>query len=323
MDITIWALFFAFVFMMVALDLGVFHRTPHAISTKEATLWSVLWVCLALIFTIIVYYIYEQDGSGWITQPLSHLTGKEAAVQFLTGYLIEKSLSVDNIFIIALIFAHFKVKSEYQHRVLFWGILGAVVMRGIMIALGATLMAKFWWMEYVFGAILLFSAAKLYFTKHDEVDIELSLVVKWSQKLYPLSRNRDVSSFFIIEDGRRMMTPLFLTLLMVETTDVIFALDSIPAIFAITRDPFLVFTSNIFAILGLRSLYFLLANMMQKFAHLQTSLIFVLGFVGVKMLLSHHVEISNLLSLLIITAMLGAGVGCSLLFAKKSEEEAA
>jgi tellurite resistance protein TerC len=304
MIIWIWAGFLLFVALMLALDLGVFHRKARVISTTEALAWTVFWVMVALAFNAGVYFIYEHN---WFE--IGHrLTGSQAALQFFTGYLIEKSLSLDNIFVIALIFAYFRVPLMYQHRVLFWGVLGAVVMRGIMIAVGAALIARFDWIVYVFGALLIGTAVRMLIARHDNLVPERNLPVRLVRRIYPVTAHYDGQRFFTSVKGERAVTPLFLALLMVETADVMFAIDSIPAIFAITSDPFLVFTSNVFAILGLRSLYFALAAVMERFRFLKISLVFVLAFVGVKMMLSHHYRIPTAASLAIIMGILAVGV---------------
>lgn len=313
MIIWIWIGFLAFVAVMLALDLGVFHRKAHVISTTEALAWTVFWVMVALAFNAGVYFIYEHNWLG-----IGHrLTGGQAALQFFTGYLIEKSLSLDNIFVIALIFAYFRVPLMYQHRVLFWGVLGAVVMRGIMIATGAALIARFDWIVYVFGALLIGTAVRMLVSRPDNIAPERNLPVRLVRRIYPVAPHYDGQRFFTSVNGERAVTPLFLALLMVETADVLFAIDSIPAIFAITSDPFLVFTSNVFAILGLRSLYFALAAVMERFRFLKVSLVFVLAFVGVKMMLSHHYPIPTAASLAIIAGILAVGVLASVVGAQR------
>lgn len=309
MIIWIWVGFLLFIVLMLALDLGVFHRKAHVISTTEALAWTVFWVVLALAFNVGVYIIYKHSWLG-----IGHtLSGGQAALQFFTGYLIEKSLSLDNIFVIALIFTYFRVPLMYQHRVLFWGVVGAVVLRGVMIAAGAVLITRFDWIVYVFGALLILTAARLLVARHDNIEPDKNLAVRLARRFYPVAPDYDGQRFLTHLDGRRAITPLFLALLMVETTDVLFAIDSIPAIFAITRDPFLVFTSNIFAILGLRSLYFALAAVMEKFRFLKKSLVFVLAFVGVKMILSHHHPIPTGVSLAVIVGILSVGVLASII----------
>lgn len=312
MSIWVWICFLLFVAGMVGLDLGVFHRQAHAMSVREALAWTAVWVVLALAFNAVVYFLYEGNWGGGASVATAHLTGQQAAIQFFTGYLLEKSLSVDNIFVIAMIFAFFRVPLAEQHRVLFWGILGAVVLRGAMIAVGAALVERFAWTVYVFGVLLILSAVKMLIMRHDNIHPDRNLAVRLTRRLYPVSSSFDGSRFFTTLDGRSAVTPLFLALVLVETSDVMFAIDSIPAIFAVTRDPFLVFTSNVFAILGLRSLYFALAGLMEKFRYLKMSLVFVLAYVGVKMMLTHHYPIPNLVSLAIIGGILAVGVLASL-----------
>ncbi len=306
----------ALVFFLLALDLGVFNRNPHAISAKEAMGWTTLWVSLALLFGVFVYYAY---ANAWVANE-DGLLPKEAALKYLTGYLVEQSLSMDNIFVIAMIFTYFKVPPKYQHRVLFWGILGALAFRGIMIFLGVVLIKKFAWLTYVFGLFLLYSAYKMW-ASHEGVHPNQNPVIKYVSRLFPVTKEFEGDRFFVRRKHILAATPLFIALLVVETTDIMFAFDSIPAIFAITTDPFLVFTSNIFAILGLRSLYFVLASVIDKFKYLQQALVFILAYVGVKMLLVHQVHIPEWLSLLVIFGSLAGGVLFSL-YRKKREDDA-
>ena len=307
----VWASFLVLISIVVALDLGVFHRKVHVVTLPEALGWTAIWVSLALVFNVGVYYLYEINPSGW-DMDTEQLTGAEAAIQFFTGYLVEKSLSIDNIFVIAMIFAHFHVPLAEQHRVLFWGSLGAVVLRGLMIFGGIALLERFDWLVYVFGAILIFSAASMLVIRHDKLAPDSNAVIRMVRKIYPVTPDFHGSHFFVRIDGVNTATPLFLALVLIETSDVTFAIDSIPAIFAITRDPFIVFTSNIFAILGLRSLYFVLAGLMEKFRYLRMSLVFLLAFIGVKMLLMHHHPIPNLVSLSVIGGILMVGILASL-----------
>ena len=281
--IWLWAGFLALVFIMLALDLGVFNRKAHVMHIGEALKWTAIWVFTALLFNVAIYFIYEHNLCGIAAQFHTNsgaLCGKTAACEFLTGYLVEKSLSLDNIFVISLIFSAFGVPQIYQHRVLFWGILSALVLRGIMIGVGAAMVERFDWMIYVFAGLLFFTALKMMFSRHEEVHPERNIVVRIVKKFLPLSDRILSPNFFVHLDGRWMMTPLLPTLLVIETSDVIFAVDSIPAIFGITHDPFIVFTSNIFALLGLRSLYFALAAMIEKFRFLKASLIFILFYVS-------------------------------------------
>jgi tellurite resistance protein TerC len=319
---TLWLYlgFLILVLVFLALDLGVFHRESHVVSFREAAVWTGIWFATAMVFNVGVYFIYEHGlfGTGEAVRQLDGsiraVDGSEAAKLFFIGYVVEKSLSMDNVFVIAMIFSFFAVPTKHQHRVLFWGILGALVMRGAMIAIGAALIAKFTWFVYVFGGFLLLSALKMAVIKGEHVDPNNNPAVRLVRRLVPIAPDYDGPRFFTTWKGKRAATPLLLALVLVEFTDLIFAVDSIPAIFAITADPFLVFTSNVFAILGLRSLYFCLASMIEKFRFLKPALIVVLAFVGVKMLLVHSpYKISTAASLVFILAVLGAGVGVSLL----------
>ena len=297
-QIWLWVGFNVFVLAMLALDLGVFHRKAHVVSFKESITWTVVWVTLALLF----------NGGVW------HFYGSQKALEFFTGYLIEKSLSVDNVFVFALLFSYFAVPAKYQHKVLFWGILGALIMRAIMIALGAALITKFTWVIYIFGAFLILTGIKMILKREEEIHPERNPVVRWFKKLMPVTGDYRGDRFFVRENGVRAATPLFVVLLLVEVSDLIFAVDSIPAIFAVTTDPFIVYTSNVFAILGLRSLYFALAGVMNKFHYLKTGLGVVLAFVGVKMLLAHTpYKIDTLISLAVVAGILALSIVASLL----------
>ena len=315
LDIAVWAGFLAFVLGLLALDLGVFHRESRAIRTGEALAWAGFYVTLALAFNVLVFFLYERNWLGvgvTVGQPLD---GHTAALQFLTGYLLEQSLSLDNVFVIALIFSYFRVPLAYQHRVLFWGILGALVMRGAMIGLGAALIARFDWIIYVFGGILILTAVRMLLAGNEEPDPGKSPVIRLARHIYPVTPEMHAERFFVQLNGRRAATPLFLVLLMVESSDVLFAVDSIPAIFAVTQDPFLVFTSNVFAILGLRNLYFAIAPLLNRFKYLKQSLVFILAFVGVKMILAHTQPIPTITSLSLIIGILGVGILASALAA--------
>jgi len=293
-----WLGFVAFVLVMLALDLGVFHRRPHEVSMREAGIWSAVWVSLAGVFAVGLHSFY---GSG-------------KALEFTTGYLIEKALSVDNIFVFVVIFAAFAIPAAYQHRVLFWGILGALVMRAIFIAAGSALLERFHFVMYVFGGLLVLTGAKLFFAKTEaETNPADSWVYRTFQKLVPSTRELRGSKFLVRENGKWLATPLLAVLVLVEVTDVIFAVDSVPAIFAVTRDPFIVFTSNIFAILGLRSLYFLLANVVHKFHYLKPALAIILTFVGIKLLLAGVAPVPTAVSLAVIACLVAGGVVLSLL----------
>ncbi|MBK8266913.1 MAG: TerC/Alx family metal homeostasis membrane protein [Planctomycetes bacterium] len=317
MTIWIWVAFIILILGFLALDLGVFNKTAHVISTSEALIWTALWVVLALSFNVLIYEMYENHLLGIGTGELARLSGKQAALEFFTGYIIEKSLSLDNIFVIAIIFGYFDVPAMYQHRVLFWGILGALILRGLMIGLGTALIKSFSWINYVFGGILIFTAVKMLLAGDEKVEPEKNPLVRFARKIYPVTPDYEGHKFFTTLDGRRAITPLFLVLLVVESTDLLFAVDSIPAIFAVTKDPFIVFTSNVFAILGLRSLYFALAGIIDKFRYLKVSLVFVLAFVGVKMLLAHSHPIPIPFSLAVIVCTLVVGVLASILATHK------
>ncbi len=295
-SIWLWIGFNLFVLAMLALDLGVFHRTAHEISLKEAATWSAVWIALALVFNVGVW----------------QLMGAERGTQFLTGYLIEKSLSVDNIFVFALIFSYFAVPPIYQHRVLFWGILGALVMRAIFIAAGAILIAEFHWIVYVFGAFLVVTGIKMALTPDKGLEPDRNPVLRLVRRLVRVTDRYHGQKFFVRENGVLVATPLFLVLVLVEATDLIFAVDSIPAIFAITTDPFIVYTSNVFAILGLRSLYFLLAGVMHKFEYLKLGLAAVLVFVGTKMALVDVYKIPSSVSLAVVGTLLALAIAASL-----------
>lgn len=310
---TVWILFIVLILIFLALDLGVFNKTPHIISTKEASKWTAIWFTLSMLFSGVVYWLYSTD---YVLNP-TQLKPSVAAMKFVTGYLIELSLSIDNIFVIALIFASFKISKKYQHRVLFWGILGAIVFRGLMIYFGVLLINKFTWTAYFFGGFLLFTALKMLFTKdEEEFDPKKSFVYKILGKIIPISTHTEKEHFFTKTEKGNAATPLFVALIVIEVMDVVFAVDSVPAILAITSDPFLVFSSNIFAILGLRSLYFFLANMLEKFSHLEYSLIAILSFVGLKMLLHDFIEVPEWASLAFIALALIIGVIVSIQISK-------
>jgi tellurite resistance protein TerC len=318
MEVAIWIGFLLLIMGFLALDLGVFNKEDHVIGFREALKWTVVWICVSMCFAGGVWFLYYNQIAGFGTGEFHEKTGQDALTNFVSGYVVEYSLSVDNIFVIALIVQAFKVPREFQHRVLFWGILGALLLRGAMIGAGAVLIHKFAWMMYVFGAILLLTAARMALAKDEEIDVERSWVARTARKFYPLAPTFDGRRFFTtLPDGRRAMTPLMLVLVLVESTDVLFAVDSIPAVFAVTQDPFLVFTSNVFAVLGLRSLYFALAGALHKFHYLKPALIVLLAFIGIKMVLAHHVKIPPTASLAIIAAILACGMVASLLHMKE------
>ncbi len=307
-----WVLFNVFVLIMLALDLGVFNRKAHEVKVKEALIWSGVWVVLSLTFNLGIYYFYS---------PPEGFTSAESALQFLTGYVIEKSLSVDNIFVFVLLFSYFKVPALYQHKVLFWGILGALVMRAIFIFAGVALINHFAWVIYVFGAFLIFTGIKLVTQKDKEIHPEKNPVLRLFKRFFRVSEEYDGSKFFTIKNAKKVATPLFVVLIMVETTDLIFAVDSIPAILAVTQDPFIVYSSNVFAILGLRSLYFALAALVKLFHYLHYGLAAILVLVGTKMILNHYYTakiISTELSLILIVSILAASVILSLIKPKIS-----
>ncbi len=351
-----WFIFIGFVFLMLALDLGVFHRKSHIVGFKESLGWSAVWITLGLSFSILVYFAYERHwfGLGLAVDAVDKLvnTGQLAATKYLTAYVVEKSLSVDNIFVIAIVFGSLAVPARYQHRVLFWGILGALVMRGGMIGIGAVLVQSFHWILYVFGAFLMFTGVKMLVMKEKEEHPENNPVVRWIRNFFPVTREFHGQHFAVragskwsheaaepgltakpdpVVDsavpGKWLFTPLAVALILVEVTDLIFAVDSIPAVFAITADPFLVFTSNVFAILGLRSLYFALAGLITKFIYLKPALSAVLILVGVKMLAAKWLKLwlgdsFNLTVLLVILTIIATGVVASLLAASKGELKA-
>jgi tellurite resistance protein TerC len=310
MSLPVWGGFLLLVLALLALDLGVFHRKAHAIGVREAMAWTAFWIALALAFDVAVYFLYRGD-----------LDGSQAAVLYLTGYLVEKSLSLDNIFVIALVFLYLQIPRELQHRVLYWGILGALVLRGTMIGAGTFLVRKFDWTIYVFGAILLLTAVRLLLDRNAPPDLDRSPAVRLARRLFPVTTSLEGNHFFVRREGAWAATPLFLALVVVEISDLLFAVDSIPAIFAITQDPFLVYTSNVFAILGLRSLYFALAAMLESFRYLKVSLVLVLLFVAVKMILSHHYPISATVSFGIISGILTLGALASIVSGKKESGE--
>lgn len=312
----VWGLFIVSVIIFLALDLGVFNRTAHVISNKEAGKWTVVWVTLALLFSIIVYLSYQHE---LISNP-DKLKPFEAALKYLTGYLIELSLSVDNIFVIAVIFTSFRIPQKYQHRVLFWGIIGAIVFRALMIFFGVILIKKVSWATYVFGAFLIYTALKMLFGKEERFNPKKSFVYRSLRKIMPITTHIEGEHFFVKRKHLKAATPLFIALIVIEFTDIVFALDSIPAILAITSDPFLVFSSNIMAILGLRSMYFFLSNMLGRFEFLKYSLVAILSFVGIKLILSHHYHFPEWVSISFIAFSLVAGVVASVLHKDESEK---
>ncbi len=301
----IWGGFALFVLGMLALDLGVFHRKPRKISVREAVGWSIFWIALGVAFNVWVYYNM----------------GPKAGLEFLAGYLLEKALSVDNLFVFLLVFNYFSVPAQYQHRVLFWGILGALVMRAVFILLGVSIVATFHWVLYLFGIFLVYSGIKMAFSKDEEINPEDNPVVLWVKRHIPVSTSYDGTKMFTRIDGKLHATPLFIVLLVIETTDVLFAVDSIPAVFGVTTNPFIIFSSNVMAILGLRALYFALAGLMDLFAYLKMGLSLVLVFIGAKMLIEHWYDMPTPVALGVIGMVLVVSIGASLLFPPRKEEE--
>lgn len=318
MSAIVWSGFILLVLFLLFLDLKVLHRNQHEVKSKEAGLFSLMWICLALIFNVGIFFAYDNHWMGLGIEGETLTSGKDAAIYFFTGYLVEKSLSVDNLFVIAMIFAYFNIAPKYQHRILFFGILGAIVFRAMMILIGVTLMNSFAWITYIFGAVLIFSAVRMLLARYENIDPGKNPIIRLIKKWYPVSQKENISTFFTIENGKKTVTIPFLTLIVIELTDVVFAIDSIPAIFAITTDPFIIFTSNIFAILGLRSLYFLLASILNRFRYLKISLVVILIFVGVKMLLVHHFKFPVWVSLSFISGTLFIGIVASMIVEKRN-----
>ena len=301
-NIWFWVIFNAFVLLMLALDLGVFHKKLHVVSVKEALIWSGIWISLALCFNGFIYYMF----------------GETKALEFLTGYVIEKALSVDNIFVFVLIFSYFHIPAIYQHKVLFWGIIGALIMRVIFIFAGVALLEKFHWTIYIFGGILIFTGIKMLFDTDKKIEPDKNPVIKFFKKIMPTTNELHGDKFFIKQNQKSYATPLFIVLILIEITDLIFAVDSIPAILAVTQDQFIVYTSNVFAILGLRSLYFALANIIDRFKYLAVGLAIILVFVGIKMIIIDFYKIPIHFSLLIIFLILIFSVIFSLIKTKKT-----
>jgi len=310
-----WVGFIAFVLVMLLLDLGVFHKKDTVVKVKEAILWSLFWISLALIFNVGIYYFIDHTK----------------AIEFFTGYLLEKSLSVDNLFVFILIFGFFKIEPKYQHKVLFWGILGALVMRAIFIFAGVALIERFAWIMYVFGAFLIYTGMHMLFEKKDaeEFDPNKNILIRWFRKIMPVTDDMSVPHFFVRKNNVLHATPFFIALLLIEASDVVFALDSIPAILSVSKDTFIVFTSNIFAILGLRSLYFALSGIMDYFHYLKYALAGILSFIGIKMCVNefskefnYEFHISNFTSLGVIGGLLTASIVLSILMKKKNSTTA-
>ncbi len=311
----VWIIFIAVIIVFLALDLGVFNKEDHVIKTKEASIWTAIWVTLALSFSGVIYWLF---ANGIADNPTA-LTPNDAVLKYITGYLIELSLSIDNVFVIAVIFSSFKIPPIYQHRVLFWGILGAIVFRALTILFGVALITKFDWIIYVFGVFLLYTAFKMLKGEDKDFDPKKSFVFRQIKKVYPISATVSGHDFFVKRMGVKAATPLFVALVVIELTDILFALDSIPAILAITADPFIVFSSNILAIMGLRSMYFLISRMLQKFRFIHYSLVVILAFVGLKMLFSHYIHPPEWVSLTVISVSLVGGIAASLTIPDKKK----
>jgi tellurite resistance protein TerC len=304
---SLWILFSASVFILLALDLGVFHRKSHVIGIKEAMIWSAIWIAVAVLFNVIVYFWH----------------GQETAMEFAAAYIVERSLSVDNLFVFLLIFSYFKVPAVHQYRVLFWGILAALLLRAIFIITGITLIQNFHWLIYLFGAFLIYTGIKIAFRKEDDgADLSQNRVLKWSKKVLPTVEQYNGGRFFSMDAGKWVVTPMFLVLLVVETSDLIFALDSVPAVLGVTLDPFVAYTSNIFAILGLRALYFALAGCMLMFRFLSGGITLILIFVGAKMLVSGFYEVPVEIALGVIVLVLAAAIGLSVIIPGQKESHA-
>jgi tellurite resistance protein TerC len=314
----VWIVFFILIFGLLALDLGVFHKKNEIVTMKQSVKWTAIWVTVALLFGLAVYWIYDVNWYG-----INHhgMRPIEALLDYYTGYLIEESLSLDNIFVIALVFKYFKIEPKYQHNILFWGIIGAVVFRLAMILVGAAFVRNFEWATYVFGGILVFSAIKMLKEEDESEDFKESFAVRMLSKVFKIDWTIRDGRYFVIQNGKRVATAFFAALIVVEFSDIIFAVDSIPAIFSITTDPFIVFSSNIFAILGLRNLYFFLAGMLDKFHYMKFALIGVLFFVGIKMLIVHYLKIPTNISLFVILGLLLSGVLYSVYSARHENDQ--
>jgi len=310
----LWVLFITLIVALLALDLGIFHKKEEVVSMKQSLIWTLIWIGVSLIFGAAIFYVYKFN---FLNINPHNIDASEALLNYYTGYIIEKSLSLDNIFVIALIFSYFKIDQKYQHNILFWGILGAIVFRGIMIWLGAAFIHMFHWSTYVLGAILIYSAIQMVISKHEDADYQKNFALRFLSKLYPVKWEIRNQHYFIKEKGKKFITASFAALIVIEFTDILFAIDSIPAILAVTSDPFIVFTSNIFAILGLRTLYFFLASMMDKFQYMKYSLFFILVWVGIKMMLVNHYKVPTLLSLSLILGSLLIGILISIFINRK------
>lgn len=312
MTVSIWIGVIALIIGLLVLDLVILNRGARMVCVKEALVWTMTWVVLALCFNVFVYFLYENNWLGWSDVASHDFSGQQAAVQFLTGFLMEKSLSIDNIFVIAMIFSYLKVPVVEQHRLLLWGVLGAIGLRVIMVTLGTVLMARFHWIVYLFGGLLVATAVRMMMIRQDNINIGHSPLLPLIKKFYPITDNYKDGNFFSTLNGNRAITPLLLALILVVSTNLMFALDSIPAIFAVTQDPFLVFTCNVFSVLGLRALYFTIAGYVDRFRYIKLSLVFVLVYFAAKMMLIHTYPIPNIVSLVTIGSILTLGVLASL-----------
>jgi tellurite resistance protein TerC len=304
-NLWLWVAFAAIIVVLLVVDLGVVNRKAHAVTTRQAAIWTGIWVTLALLFNLVVY----------------HWKGPQSALEYFTGYVIEYSLSVDNLFVFVVIFTAFGVDKAYQHRVLFWGILGALVLRGILITFGVVMIERFFWVAYIFGAFLIYTGFKIAFQKESEPHPEKNPILRLAGKILPITKRNHLGKFMLRRNGKFLFTPLFLVLIVVETTDLVFALDSVPAIFGITHDPFIIYTSNVFAIMGLRSLYFLLARAMGKFHFLQHALAVILVFIGVKMVIAHYYEVPIAISLGVVIGLLAVAVVASLIRERRIQKK--
>jgi tellurite resistance protein TerC len=315
----LWIGLVALLLLALALDLGVFHREARAQTVGEAALWSLVWVSTALAFNLFVFFAYEYHWFGIGYAGGVEIGGGQAALEFLTAWVVEESLSLDNIFVIATVMAYFRIPAQSQHRLLYWGVLGALVMRFVFIVSGLALVQRFSWTTYVFGAILIFTALKMLFHKDEDLHPERNSLVRLFQRFMPVKCEHEDKAFFVRSSGKLHATPMFVALLVVESSDLLFAIDSLPAVIAVTADPFIAFSSNAFAILGLRSLYFVIAPMIERFHYMKQSLIFLLGFIGAKMLLTHHVKIPIAISLAIIAGILVTGIVASIVTRSRND----
>lgn len=309
--LVIWLSFIAAIVALIVIDLTVVHRRAAPISVGQALRYWAVWLGLAAAFNVYIFFLYDNNWLGWGVRSILDLNGREASAQFLSGYLIELSLSMDNVFVIMMIFEFMRVPPALQHRVLFWGILGAIVLRGAMILAGAALVAQFTWVTYALGAVIIVSAARMLAVSAEQAPSDI-LAVRIAQRFIPMTPNLDGDRFFTLHEGRRLATPLFVTLVMVEWADIVFAIDSVPAIFAVTSDPFLIFTSNVFAILGLRTLFVVLRVLLGHLRYLKFSLVFILTYIGIKLMIQHHIDIPSWVTLTVIFVAVSVGAIASL-----------